>query len=219
MKYSICAVIAAKDEEKHIGKVVKETKKYVDKVIVVDDGSSDSTALEAEKAGAIVLKHAINLGKGAAIKTGCDFALQNKAKKIILLDADGQHNPSEIPMLLERLSLNDIVLGARKMKKPMPFILKSGNWIINRITYLLYGIDIMDTQCGFRALSSAAYKQLRWKSSDYSMESEMISLIGKKRLKYSQVTVSTIYSDRYKGTTILDGIKIVMNMVWWRLSR
>ena len=82
---------------------------------------------------------------------------------------------------------------------------------------LLYGIQLNDTQCGFRAFTSDAYKKVRWNSSDYSMESEMIARAGKQNLKYVQIPIETIYSDRYKGTTIVDGMKIVMNMIWWKL--
>jgi hypothetical protein len=82
---------------------------------------------------------------------------------------------------------------------------------------ILYGIRLNDTQCGFRAFSGDAYKKIRWNASDYSMESEMISRAGKQRLKYVQIPIRTIYSDKYKGTTILDGIRIVINMVRWRL--
>ena len=83
----------------------------------------------------------------------------------------------------------------------------------------LYGIDINDTQSGYRAFSAEAYKKIRWNASDYSMETEMISKAGKQKLKYVQIPIGTIYSDKYKGTTIIDGMKIVFNMVRWRVLR
>ena len=84
---------------------------------------------------------------------------------------------------------------------------------------LLYNIKIKDTQSGYRAFSVEAYKKIRWRSSDYSMESEMIANVGKHKLKYEQIPIETIYTDRYKGTTVLDGVKIVFNMLWWRISK
>jgi len=219
MKKSIFAIIAAKDEEKHISDVVKYTKKYVDKVIVVDDGSTDSTEEKAEKAGATVLKHIVNLGKGSAMNTGCEYAISKGAKIIVLLAADGQHEPKEIPKLAKKLEPSEIVFGIRTQKKNMPAVLKFGNWVINKISHYLYKIHIPDTQCGFRAFNSKIYKKIRWQSTDYSMESEMIANVGKKRLKYSTIPISTIYSDRYKGTTIIDGIKIVGNMIWWKIAK
>lgn len=213
----IWAVIPAYNEEKNITSIIKQTKKYIDNVIVVDDGSKDKTKEVAEKASAIVLKHLVNLGKGSALKTGCDFAVGKGAKYLIVLDADAQHNPNDIPRFIEKLKKYDIVFSYRKASSKMPLILRFGNWFISNIVGILYRIRLNDTQCGFRAFSREAYKKIRWNASDYSMESEMIARAGKQRLKYVQVPIETIYSDKYKGTTILDGIKIVLNMIWWRL--
>lgn len=211
------AVIPAYNEEKSIGRIVKRTKKYVDNVAVVDDGSKDKTKEIAERAGAVVLRHVVNLGKGATLKTGCDYAAKKNAEFIVVLDADAQHDPDDIPRFIEKLKKCDIVFGYRKLSSKMPFVLRFGNWFISRTVRFLYKIDLIDTQSGFRAFSRKAYNKIRWNASDYSMESEMISRAGKQRLKYVQIPISTIYSDRYKGTTIIDGIKIVMNMFWWRL--
>ncbi len=212
----IWAVIPAYNEGKNIRNIIKKTKKYVDKVIVIDDGSKDNTSEIAEKSGAIVLKHIINLGKGAALKTGCDYAAKN-AKFIIVLDADAQHSPEDLPRFIEKLSKYDIVFGYRKLSSKMPLILRFGNWFISNVVGILYNLRLNDTQSGFRAFSREAYRKIRWNASDYSMESEMISKVGKQRLKYVQIPIQTIYSDKYKGTTVIDGIKIVLNMVWWKL--
>lgn len=219
MKLEIFAVIPAYNEETNIRNVIIETKKYISNIIVVDDGSKDKTSEEAEKENTVVLKHIINLGKGAALKTGCDYAVKQGADKIIVLDADAQHEPSQIPNFLNELRDADIVLGYRKPSKEMPLILKLGNFFINKITKLLYGINLHDTQCGYRAFTSNAYKKIKWKASNYSMESEMVANIGKRNLKYKEIPIKTIYTDKYKGTTIIDGIKIVCNLFLWRLSK
>ena len=213
----IFAIIPAHNEFKNIGKVIRGAKKHVKNVVVVDDGSKDETPRIAKENGAILLRHIINLGKGAALKTGCDFAIKQRADDIIVLDADGQHDPAEIPNFINRLKDADIVFGCRKKRKDMPFIFKFGNWFITQATKFVCGIDLKDTQCGYRAFSSAAYKKIRWNASDYSMESEMIARAGKHKLKYKEVPIATIYSDKYKGTTVLDGIKIVVNMLWWKV--
>jgi len=218
MKKKIFVVIPAYNEEKHINKVIKETKKYVDNVIVVDDGSKDRTKEAAKKSNAIVLRHLVNLGKGAALKTGCDYAVKNNAGIIIALDADAQHDPKEIPKFLESLKKYDIVLAYRKLNKNMPIVLKFGNHVINKTIKLLYGPKIKDSQCGYRAFTAKAYKKIRWKASDYSMESEIIAKMGKYKLSYCEIPIDTIYSDKYKGTTILDGIKIVFDLLLWRLN-
>lgn len=214
---NIWAVIPAYNEEENIDKIVKKTKKYVSNVVVVDDGSKDNTKEVAKKANAIVLRHIVNLGKGATLKTGCDFAIKNGAKLIITLDADAQHNPDDVPRFIEKLKKYDIVFSYRKASSKMPLVLRFGNWFISNVASILYSINLNDTQCGFRALTKEAYKKIRWNASDYSMESEMIARAGKQKLKYVQIPIQTIYSDKYKGTTIIDGVKIVLNMFWWKL--
>ena len=219
MKKKIFIVIPAHNEERYIGSVIAKARKYADNVIVVDDGSSDNTGKEASKNGAVVLSHVVNLGKGAALKTGCDYAIMEKADIIIALDADAQHDPKEIPNFVRALENADVALGCRKINRRMPFVLRFGNWFIDETIKFLYGLRIRDSQCGYRAFTPYAYQKLRWKSSDYSMESEMIARIGRKKMRYAEVPIETIYSDKYKGTTIIDGVKIVINLLLWRLSR
>ncbi len=219
MKNNVFVVIAAYNEENHVGTVINDVKKFCKNIIVVDDGSNDKTYQIAKSKGIIALKHVINLGKGAAVKTGCDFALKKGADALILIDADGQHEPKEIPRFLKALKNKDIVFGYRELTKKMPFILRFGNQFINSFTKILYNIEIKDTQCGYRALTAKAYKKVRWNSTGYPMESEMIANAGKNKLKYAEIPIRTIYSDKYKGTTVIDGIKIVFNMIMWRLKR
>ena len=214
---NIWAVIPAYNEEKNIADIIKKTKKYVNNVLVIDDGSKDKTKEVAEKASATVLRHIVNLGKGAALKTGCDYAIKNYAKYIVALDADAQHNPEDIPRFIERLKKYDIVFSYRKASKKMPLVLRFGNQFISNVVRTVYGVSLNDTQSGFRAFSKEAYKKIRWNAADYSMESEMIARVGKQKLKYVQIPIQTIYSDKYKGTTVIDGIKIVLNMIWWKL--
>ena len=107
----IFIIIAAYNEQKNLGAVIDETKKFCKNIIVVDDGSKDKTYEIAKNKGIIALKHIINLGKGAAVKTGADYALKHGAEAIILVDADGQHEPKEIPRFLNSLKGKDIVFG------------------------------------------------------------------------------------------------------------
>ena len=214
---NVWAVIPAYNEEKNIFRIINSSKKYVSGVVVVDDGSKDRTRQFAEKSSAKVLRHIINLGKGAALKTGCDYAFGSGAEFVVALDADAQHNPEDIPRFIEKLKKYDIVFSYRKTSSKMPMVLRFGNRFISNAVKLLYNIRLNDTQCGFRAFSKEAYKKIRWSASDYSMESEMISRAGKQKLKYVQIPIQTIYSDKYKGTTVIDGIKIVLNMFWWKL--
>jgi glycosyltransferase involved in cell wall biosynthesis len=219
MKNKVWVVIAAYNEEKNIGKVIDRTKKFCNNIIVVDDGSRDNTYKIAKSKDVIVLRHIVNLGKGAAAKTGCGFALKKGAKVLILMDGDGQHEPKEIPKFLKALKDKDIVFGYRKFTKTMPIMFRFGNKFINIATKLLYGLDLKDTQCGYRALTAEAYKKVRWSSTSYAMESEMIANAGKHNLRYGEIQIQTIYPEKYKGTTVIDGIKIVFNMLLWRLKK
>jgi glycosyltransferase involved in cell wall biosynthesis len=216
---SVWAVIPAHNEAGRIGSVISRTRKILKNVVVVDDGSTDGTLSVSKKAGAIVLRHQINLGKGAALKTGCDYAIKRGASVIVVLDADAQHKPEDVPRFISEIGKVDIVFGCRGLNKKMPSILRFGNWVISRLTSILYGVELTDTQTGFRAFTSNAYKKIRWQSADYSMESEMISLVGKHKLRYAKINIETLYPDRYKGTTVLDGIKIVFNLIRWKLVR
>jgi len=217
MKKNIFVVIPAHNESKKIEEVIKKAKKYVKNIIVVDDGSIDNTYGIAKKNNVVVLKHIINMGKGSALKTGCDFAVKNKADIIIAIDADGQHNPDEIPNFIKALEGVDIVFGYRRLDQKMPFVLRLGNWFISKSAKLLYRTSLRDTQCGYRAFTADAYRKIRWRALDYSMESEMIANTGKHKLRYREIPIQTIYSDKYKGTTIIDGIKIVFNMMLWKI--
>jgi glycosyltransferase involved in cell wall biosynthesis len=219
MKNDVFVIIPAHNEQKHISSVIKRVKRRAKNIIVVDDGSRDKTYNLAKREGSIVLRHIVNLGKGAALKTGCEYALKKGAKKLIFIDADGQHKPEDIPRFLDSLRNADIVFGSRSLNKKMPFLLKLGNQFINQVNNILFGVKLRDTQSGYRALTAQAYRKIRWKSTNYSVESEIVANTGKKRLKYKEITIKTIYSDKYKGTTIIDGVKIVLNMIWWKISR
>lgn len=215
-------IIPGHNEEKNIGQVIEKAKKFsaAGRIVVVDDGSQDGTAAEAKKRGATVIRHIINLGKGAALRTGSQYSLGKGAEALIFIDSDGQHDPEDIPRLLEALKGNDIVFTFREKKSEnMPLVKKFGNWFIDLMMRLLFRINVKDTQCGYKAMSRAAYEKLRLISNDYSIESEIVAKTGKNRLKFTQLPIKTVYADRYKGTTVFDGIKIVLKMLWWKAGR
>lgn len=218
MAKNFYVIIPAYNEAKNIGRVIKNVRRYSKNVIVVDDGSTDRTYQIARKNKAVAIKHIVNLGKGAALRTGCEYAIKNKAEDVIVIDADGQHNPKEIPIFLMDLRKNDIVFSYRKRYGKIPFVLRVGNYFINLTIRILYGIKLRDTQCGFRAFKTEVYRKLRWSSWGYSVESEMIANAGKHKLKYSEIPIETIYSDKYKGTGVLEGIQIVIRLFWWKIA-
>lgn len=214
-------VIAAYNEAKHIAAVVKGVRAAgYTWIIVVDDGSRDHTAELAKKAGATVLKHIINCGKGAAMKTGADYAAEEKADVIVFLDGDGQHDPKEIPRFMAEIRAgNDIVFSYRRQARHMPLARRLGRWTLTHAVTALYRVRLQDILCGYRAATRRGYRNVRWHSSGYGVESEMVALTGKHRLRYSQIPINTIYHDRYKGMTVIDGLRILWNLFWWRLFR
>jgi len=145
MNEEVWVIIPAYNEENKIKEVINKVKNYATNIVVVDDGSKDNTVNAAKETGIKVLRHIVNLGKGSALKTGCEFALSKGAKIFIAIDADGQHDPDEIPDFLEALKENDIVFGYRKLAKEMPFILRFGNLLISRTISLFFGIILLST--------------------------------------------------------------------------
>ncbi|HOT03576.1 MAG TPA: glycosyltransferase family 2 protein, partial [Methanolinea sp.] len=174
----LVAVIPAYNEELTIGTVVLRTRQHVDHVIVVDDGSTDKTASIATLAGAEVLQHPINLGKAQAMFKGFARAKEYNPLAVVMLDADGQHNPDEIPELLKPVLSGDadLVVGSRYLngasKIPKHRIL--GQKTLNLVTNVGSGGSSTDTQSGFRVLGRRALANLDFYSEGYNIESDML---------------------------------------------
>lgn len=200
-KHLVVACIPAYNEEKNIAKVIIQTKKYADKIVVCDDGSEDMTAEIAENLGAIVLKHANNMGKGAALKTALKYAKQLNPDVIVALDADGQHDPNEIPKLIKPVIEEeaDLVIGSRYVegsKTETPFYRRIGLKIIN---WLSGKGRVRDTQSGFRAYPSKVVDLiLQCEAKGYGIESEQLALALKNQLKIVEVPVTMRYKDLEK---------------------
>lgn len=214
---SFFVVIPVYNEEQNIGRVIREIKKYTDNIIVVDDGSQDQTYYKAKEfiGNGIILKHQINIGKGAALKTGCEAAIKMRAKIIVLMDGDGQHDPGDIPKLIAKLKNEnlDIVFGSRETGKNVPILRALGNKAITKIVNFLSNLCLKDILSGFKAFTDETYAKIIWQSQDYSVETEIAINVGKYRLKYAQVPVKTIYKDNYKGMDIVSGVKIIFNIL------
>lgn len=199
----ITAVIPAYNEEKTIARVIDDAKRYVQNVVVVDDGSSDETVNVALNSGATVLKHAKNLGYGSALATGFTYFKNNGAGIMIVLDGDGQHNPSDIPRLVKPIidGHADVVIGSRFMngeaKADMPRYRRFGIGIVNRAWNIASGEDMTDTQCGFRAYSRDAVEKMEIKETNMSASLEILNQAGAKNLRVVEVPVSV----NYRGNT------------------
>ncbi len=190
------ALIPAYNEAARVGEVVAVARRHVDEVVVVDDGSTDETVAVAEEAGAKVRRHPENLGKGAAIATALDYFGRSEAALAILLDADGQHDPSEIDKFVDAAEKEraDVVVGTRMGDvRRMPWVRLWTNQFTSRVTSKLAGQEIPDSQCGFRLLRRAVLKDLKLSTARFETETEMLIQAGRAGHKIVSVPIRTIY--------------------------
>jgi glycosyltransferase involved in cell wall biosynthesis len=193
---TVIACIPAYNEETVIAKVIIQTKKHVDKIIVCDDGSEDMTAEISQNLGATVIKHERNQGKGAALKTLFNAALKEGASVIVTIDADGQHNPDEIPKLVSPIigGEADISIGSRFLSSSeVPSYRKVGIKALNKFTGMAAKQDISDTQSGFRAYSSKAIRQIDLNVDGMGIDSEILIKAAEQGLRFVEVPVSIYY--------------------------
>lgn len=211
------AVIPAYNESSRIAAVVKGALPRVDKVIVVDDGSVDDTAAVARAAGAIVLRHPENCGAGAATMTGIEAARRMGATSIVTLDADEQHDPNEIPALLEALGTDvDIVFANRfGQKNKIPFIRRVFNGIGNLVTLAATGMWISDSQCGYKAFGHRAVREINLRMNGFEYCTEIVRETVQRKWRYAEVPVKVLYSEYTlaKGQSFANGVKTALKIL------
>lgn len=195
-----CVLIPAYNEEKRVGAVVREVLEYCPHVIVVDDGSPDDTDKVAAEAGAIVLEHVHNQGKGAALQTGFDYARAHGYDLAITLDADGQHAPSDIPAFLQAYErTHSPVLVGNRMGDvaAMPRLRRFVNRFMSDLLSRVMGQHVPDSQCGFRLYHRSAFPAGPYDahSQRYAAESEILLRLALEGRKIGAVTIQTIYGD------------------------
>jgi len=197
-RLKFAAVIPAFGEEKHIGGVARRTRAKLEHVLVVDDGSSDATAARAREAGAEVIVHPENRGKGEAIKTGLRHWLDRQCDYVIILDADGQHLPEEIDRFIDLTSTSDaqMFVGTRMSNlADMPLVRRLVNRYMSNKISRVCGQDIPDTQCGFRMLHRELIPDVLGGANRFDYETEMLIIASRKGCKIEAVPISTVYSD------------------------
>ena len=196
--------IPAFNEEQPITDVIKKSLSYVDKVIVCDDGSSDLTAEKAKIAGAVVIKHEKNMGKGHAMKSLFDYAKNVDADVIVTIDGDGQFLPEQIPGLLKPILENsyDVVIGNRfSDDEEMPSYRKIGNKMLDKITKLAADLPFSDTQSGYRSYSKKAIQSINFSTSGFGVDSEILINAVDKGLKITESKVTVLYNTGLKTST------------------
>lgn len=216
---SIWVILPAFNEKKYLGEVLRKTLLYSKNIIVIDDGSNDDTFNEALKYTNHVLRHDINLGKGAALRTGCEYAFTNKnADAVILMDSDDQHDPKELLIFKQELkSGSKLILGIRSLWE-MPIVRSWGNRMVSALVVVFFGRYIPDILSGYKAFTKDVYKKIIWKSQRYDVELEIASKIAIHKLPFKTVTVSTIYHDFNRGMTVLDSLELLIQIIMLRLQ-
>ena len=197
-RLTVGAVVPAYQEEKHIAEVVRRTLKQLPNVVVVDDGSTDATADEARTAGADVIVHEQNRGKGESIKSGFRYWLEHGSTYVIILDGDGQHLPEEIDRFLSAASSSGakLLIGTRMNDvRAMPLVRRTVNRYMSRKISRLCGQEIPDTQCGFRMVHRDIIPNLLGGTERFDYETEMLILASRAGCRIASVPISTVYSD------------------------
>lgn len=208
-KIKIVAVIPFFNEQRFVLNVVKRTLNFVDVVIAIDDGSTDkSSDLLSVIERVILIRNEMNFGKGFALQKGFDKAVELKADIIITLDADEQHEPELIPLFIEGIKNFDIVIGNRLNNlKTMPLHRRLSNKLTSTLLSKKLGVEIKDSQCGFRAYRLKVIEKIKTVFHGFEAESEMIVKATRKDFKISFIDIPTIYGNQESKMKSIQAIK------------
>lgn len=224
----VALIIPAYNEETMVSSVVKSLRQtfsntvYDTEIVVVDDGSEDETAARAKQAGARVIKHILNTGSGGASATGLSYAQSAGFSVAATLDADGQHDAADVLKGVDKLlkSEADLLIGSRLLeRRGMSLPKRIGNKGLSWITFMLFGINVTDSQSGLRVFSRRALNELKWKTAGYEFCSEMLWRAKQVRLKIDEFPIKTIYTDysKAKGQNNWNGFNIVKILLRQRI--
>jgi len=192
----LCVLIPAYNEARTIGDIIKKIKALGFDAVVVDDGSTDGTARLAEAAGAFVMHHDANKGKGASLREGIRYALDKSYDSVVIMDGDGQHNPEEIRTFLRkaREKGSSFIVGNRmRDTETMPIVRFFTNRFMSLIISIICRQRIPDTQCGYKFISRDALNRLSLAASRYDIETEMLIEASRAGIKIDSVPIRTIY--------------------------
>ncbi len=222
-EHFLCVLIPAYNEAHRIESVVASARKYCRDVVVIDDGSTDDTGDRARALGARVLRHQVNHGKGASLITGFAHAHEQGYEVVITLDADGQHDPEEIPRFVdcyERTKI-PVLIGNRMWNAAeMPLIRRVTNQFMSRLLCRIMKVYIPDTQCGFRLYRSDVLGFAPTGSQRFAMESEVLLHLALRGFRMDSVRIATIYrGTKSRINPLLDTLRFVMMLVQFHHDR
>lgn len=223
---NVAIIIPVYNEGEVIEDVIDKVAKHFSRVICVDDGSTDNSTVKISKTSAALVKHPLNLGQGAALQTGIEYALLNRdIQYFVTYDADGQHNIEDVRNMLKtiRETKVDIILGSRFLGKAenitwlKKVILKLAIVFSNKTS----GIHLTDAHNGLRVFSRRTAEQLKLTTSDFSHASEIIERIASNKLTYQEVPITISYTDysKQKGQSVLNAVNISFDVLMNKMSK
>ncbi|MBQ6218548.1 MAG: glycosyltransferase family 2 protein [Methanosphaera sp.] len=213
----VAVLLPAYNEEVAIASMILLSSEYADEVIVIDDGSSDRTREVSQMAGATVLYHNVNKGKGVALKTGFEYA--KNFDIVVTIDADGQHNPSEIPILIKPIldGEADIVNGSRYLNNQdtsTPKYRRVGQSVLDTATNIASGIKLTDSQSGFRAFSSESIQSFNFDSEGFGIESDMLIEAAENNLRIVEVEITVRYDvNTTTANPVVQGLTVLLRVL------
>lgn len=222
----IVAVIPCRDEAQTVGEIIAEAKRFVNKVIVCDDGSLDGTKDIAIEAGAMVIRSENRQGFGGTLKAGVSVALHEGADVVVTIDGDGQHNPREIPLVAKEVRARraDLVIGSRFLRgHSCPRYRKFGIDIITWLYNIGYGQKISDAQSCFRAYSRELLETIMLEDDSFGFSVEVLVKARRRGFRITEVPVSCIYHRDFRMNSsmnpVLQGLIVLLALARWRLRR
>lgn len=216
---NIVVVMPGYNESRYVERVLKKLVAEDALVVFVDDGSDDQTPIIAKQYTPHVLSHETNLGKGAAMLTGCEYAFNElNADAVVFMDADDQHDAVHLKEFAKQLEQYDVVFGVRNMGANMPLFRFLGNKIASVFLNILYGAYIPDIPSGYKALTKKAYRRVKWKSQGYEVETEIAVRVAQNKIPFGMIEIKAIYHDTDKGMTLIDALHITLALIQWRLG-
>jgi len=222
MSLRACAVIPAYNAAATLGPLAQQIRQLGLDLVIVDDGSTDETARVATQTGTMVISHLRNQGKGAALRTGFAYAVQAGYEVVVTLDSDGQHDPADIPRLLEAASQPDgaVVIGCRTLARgSMPFARRWVNRLMSRVVSVMARHRIPDSQCGLRVIRREVLQAVRLSGRRFDLETELLLAAAHRGWRARSVPIRTIYHQRASHIDpIVDGLRFMRLIAWYSLG-
>lgn len=224
MHENTLVAVLAYNEENNIGKVLEKLCKNFNNILVVDNNSEDQTIQKIKKFPVITIKHKYNLGKSESMKTALEFAKINKYKYLAFMDADGQHDANDVKNICKEIydSKDQLIIGYRKNLVDLNLKKRIGTIILKVLFSIIYQKKIIDVQSGLRVFNLSISEKIYWQSTGinhYFADAEITCNAVKNRCKIGQVPIETFSSEKYKGMNLVQGLWLILMIIYWRIFR